>query len=159
VRLPLLALPVLALVPAPVRATPPTACVDPLADARALLAPTTPRDLRTSRIVDLDGDGRRDWLVWDQASCGSGGCDFHVYVTGHGCARWAGWLRGRAVTPLRTRHAGVRDLTATETGGALSWTDARAEHDGRIYRIQERDCTLTAGEDAPRCAAWHPRMP
>lgn len=147
----------LAVFPAPARAVPEPSCVDPVRDAIVRLAPSSPDAIQISRLADLDADGRRDLLVWDSGSCGSGGCDFHVSLTNHGCPRWAGWLRGQRVTALRSRHAGVRDLIATESGGSLSWTDARAEHDGVLYQVRERDCSLTAGAESPTCTDWRLR--
>lgn len=152
-----IALAALVIAPASARAVPPTSCVDPIGDARVRLAPEPPSELAHRRLPDLDGDGRRDALVWESGTCGSGGCDFHVYLTNHGCPRWSGWLRGREVTALRTRHAGVRDLAATETGGALSWTESVAEHDGELYRVRARDCDLRAGDESPRCGAFTER--
>lgn len=152
-----IALAALSLAPTGARAVPPAFCVDPIGDARARLAPEPPSELARKRLPDLDADGRRDVLVWDGGTCGSGGCDFHAYLTNHGCPRWSGWLRGREVTALRTRHAGIRDLTATETGGAFSWTQSVAEHDGELYRVRARDCDQRDGDDAPRCGAWAAR--
>jgi len=145
------------LAPQAARAVPRSSCADPLRDARARLAPDSWSRLVSKRLPDLDGDGRRDMLVWDDGTCGSGGCDFHVYLTNHGCPRWSGRLRGREVRALPSRHAGIRDLTATETGGALSWTESIAEHDGALYRIRERQCEERVGKGSPRCDAWRTR--
>lgn len=150
----------LALPPAAAPAADPgDACVEPHLDILGRVGADARDRLDFALVPDLDGDRRRDLLLWDGGTCGSGGCTVHVYLTNRGCARWGGWIRGVAPVALRSRHGGVRDLRTHENGGALSWTESIAEHDGHEYRVRERDCTQPVEPGPPRCSDFRPRAP
>lgn len=94
------------------------------------------RSFRSARY-DLDGDGGKEALVLstDPASCGSGGCAFHVLAFRHG--RWT-IVSGSTVTraPIRvlaTSSQGWRDLGVAIGGGGMRPAMVRLRFNGRRY--------------------------
>jgi hypothetical protein len=92
-------------------------------------------------FVDLDGDGRREAIVWARGAsrCGSGGCDLEIFVRGK-----SGW-RLRSFTSvtrppiklLKSRTHGWRDLAALEAGGGIVRPyEARLRFNGKDYEIE-----------------------
>jgi hypothetical protein len=138
---------------APPSSAPPIAfsgpCVDPIADARHRERDPS-RGAVVRRAIDFDGDGVRDYAVAPVGTCGSGGCDWHLYVARGRCGHWVGWLRGREIAAERTVTHGFRVVHTEEWGGTSSWTERRAEFDGTSYHSVERDCV---GSPA-RCRSW-----
>ena len=150
-----------AVLPAPTLA----ACVDPSADvlARASCTGAEPgcERLRIETISDLDGDGVDDDLVAQDEYCGAtGNCSYTVYLSGHGCTRWAGEVGGVAVEPTAVTHGGVRDLAGYWKGGcvAMEGTGTTWAFDGRQYRAID-SYTCACPWDAPPDPARDPRCP
>jgi hypothetical protein len=73
-------------------------------------------------LVDLNGDGRNEAVVWARdANCGTGGCDLRIFVR-----RKSGWKRISYFTltrppikVLRTRSHGWLDLSSWQAGGGI----------------------------------------
>jgi hypothetical protein len=90
-------------------------------------------------LVDLNGDGRNEAVVWarDNRTCGTGGCDLQVFVH-----KKSGWQLVSSTTITRppikvlsTRTHGWRDLAALQAGGGIVRPyDARLQYDGKQYR-------------------------
>ncbi len=98
-------------------------------DERVLDCATGTRDGRSEfrddwvrvRRVDLDGDGRRDWLLEGRAPClhADGVSDWWVYAEEGGHRRLLGTQRAvRAVEVLESRSGGFADLRVVASGGA-----------------------------------------
>lgn len=90
-------------------------------------------------LVDLNGDGRDEAVVWARnASCGTGGCDLNVFVH-----RKSGWDLFSSTTITRPpikllpqRHRGWRDLASWQTGGGIERPyEARLRFNGTEYEI------------------------
>lgn len=72
------------------------------------------------RRVDLDGDGRQDWLLEGRAPClsANGLSDWWIYAEEAGHRRLLGTQRAvRAVEVLGSRHAGFADLLVVAADG------------------------------------------
>ena len=72
------------------------------------------------RRVDLDGDGRQDWLLEGRAPClqGDGVADWWIYAEGDGQRRLIGTQRAvRAVEVLKSRSDGFADLLVVAPDG------------------------------------------
>jgi hypothetical protein len=88
--------------------------------------------------IDLDGDGRKEWVVWSSGSsiCGSGGCDLEIYVRYE-----SGWrlfsdtgLTRLPIKVLKTRTNGWLDLAAWASGGGIEHPyEARLRFTGTAY--------------------------
>ncbi len=117
------------------QATPPThstaSCVDPLVDARTRGGDTGAPSL--DEHVDLDGHAPIDRAIALPGTCGSGGCDYALYVMHAGCGVWVGSVRGRTVAPIRHTTHGLRDLAVVEYAGSCDVLEQRAVFDGRTY--------------------------
>jgi hypothetical protein len=134
------------------------ACVDPHADARKRFACLEGGcTLYDDSPGDLDGDGVADVLVaWDDLCGVTGNCPFFVYLSGAGCAHWAGEVGGVSVSAEATRHAGVRDLGGYWKGGcvAMEGTGSTWAFDGTQYRtIDSYECECPDEDAGPRAAA------
>ena len=73
------------------------------------------------RRVDLDGDGRQDWLLEGRAPClhADGLSDWWIYAEEDGHRRLIGTQRAaRAVEVLKTRSGGFADLLVVTPDGA-----------------------------------------
>ena len=73
------------------------------------------------RRVDLDGDGRRDWLLEGRAPClrADGVSDWWIYAEEGGRRRLIGTQRAvRTVEVLASRSGGFADLRVVAPGGA-----------------------------------------
>ncbi len=73
------------------------------------------------RRVDLDGDGRQDWLLEGRAPClhADGVSDWWIYAEQDGHRRLIGTQRAvRAVEVLKTRSGGFADLLVVSPDGA-----------------------------------------
>jgi hypothetical protein len=74
-------------------------------------------------LVDLNGDGRNEAVVWasDSRICGTGGCNLDVFV--YRKSRWRLFSSTTITRPpiklLVSRHLGWRDLAAWEAGGGI----------------------------------------
>jgi hypothetical protein len=140
-------------------------CVDPESDARLRLgADAQGEGLRVEHAADLDGDGVLDPFVTHEVFCGTGGCDWHLYVARASCAVHVGELF--AVLPLTTstKSLGLFDLVGSVRNGCagMARTDFVASFDGARYRIvRERACTCpdldegTAPDPDATCEDWH----
>jgi hypothetical protein len=147
------------------RAAPRPSCPTPEQDLarRAGLDVNVPWGLRFVRErLDLDGDGVADLLLSTNAQCGSGGCDWHVYLRPGACARWQGRAFGRfeGTQPGPTR---LRDLVVAPHSGACDAEEVVLRHDGRQYRphaSRRCRCVEIQGDRAPRpgegCTPWRP---
>jgi hypothetical protein len=129
--------------PRPVLALP-GACVDPAVDAVARLGPDADAaGLRTEANVDLDGDGTLDPLITHGNFCGTGGCNWQLYVARGACGHFVGELFG--VLPM-VRDSVSRGLVDLEIGardgcGGMARTETRVRFDGRAYVAAElRKC-------------------
>lgn len=141
-------------------------CVDPEKDARLRLgADAQGEGLRVERAADLDGDGVLDPFVTHEVFCGTGGCDWHLYVARGACAIHVGELF--AVLPLATttQRFGLFDLVGTVRNGCagMARTDFVATFDGARYRIvRERACACpdldegASPDPDATCEDWHP---
>lgn len=151
--------------PKPPKLELPGSCVDPERDARTRLGTDAQGDgLRVERNVDLDDDGVVDPFVTHEVFCGTGGCDWHLYVQRGACAHHVGELF--VVLPLatKTKRFGLVDLTGTVRKGCagMARTDVVASFDGARYRVvRERKCDCP-DEDHPgvpdpdtSCEDWH----
>jgi hypothetical protein len=140
----------------------PGACVNPADDTVARLGPDTDVEgLRTERTVDLDGDGTPDPMVTHGSFCGTGGCNWQLYVTRGGCAHFVGELFGL----LPTVHGGVSsglvelEIAARDGCGGMARTETRARFDGHAYVPSEiRKCrcpdSSEDGADEPDPEKW-----
>ncbi|WEK46628.1 MAG: hypothetical protein P0Y56_16725 [Candidatus Andeanibacterium colombiense] len=91
-------------------------------------------------LADLNGDGRREALVWTSARgiCGTGGCRLAVFERGK-----AGWqpVSGTAATRLPIRILASRtrrwnDLGVVEAGGGIREPyEGRLRFDGKHYDV------------------------
>ena len=73
------------------------------------------------RRIDLDGDGRQDWLLEGRAPClhADGLSDWWIYAEEGGHRRLIGTQRAvRAVEVLKTRSGGFSDLLVVAPDGA-----------------------------------------
>lgn len=74
-------------------------------------------------LVDLNGDGRNEAVVWarDRDNCGSSGCGLEVFV--HGKSGWREAIDGATTRPpikiLPTKTRGWRDLSSLQYGGGI----------------------------------------
>lgn len=91
-------------------------------------------------LVDLNGDGRKEAVVWsrDQFRCGSGGCELEIFV--HDQSAWRLFSTTEVTRPpimlLPTRTRGWRDLSAWEAGGGIERPyEAPVRFDGTEYSI------------------------
>lgn len=137
----------------------PGPCVDPASDARASFGPDADEGgLRVERPLDLDGDGVLDPLVTHAAFCGTGGCDFRLYVARGTCAHRVGAMFGSTPAALSERSHGLVDLqSAARNGcGGLARTESRARFDGSAYVVyEERTCSCPdEGEMEAECGPW-----
>ena len=101
------------------------ACADGVADGRSAFEP----EWVLARTVDLDGDGRDDWLVEGRHAClaGNDGADWWVY---------AGDSAGRRLL-LAGQRARVVELRPAPDGG---FADLRLERtDGRSTLLRHED--------------------
>jgi hypothetical protein len=109
-------------------------------------------------LVDLNGDGRKEAIVWarDSWNCGSGGCGLDVFIDAP-----SGWRR-LSTTPitrppievLTTRTRGWRDLAAWVAGGGIPRPyEARLRFNGKRYEIEWP--ADWSGEDAPPIVEGH----
>lgn len=72
------------------------------------------------RRVDLDGDGRQDWLLEGRAPClhADGVSDWWIYAEQDGHRRLIGTQRSvRAIKVLKTRSGGFADLLVVSPDG------------------------------------------
>lgn len=147
----------------------PGSCIDPEHDARTRLGSDAQGEgLRVERRVDLDEDGIADPFVTHEVFCGTGGCDWHLYVQRGTCAYHVGEMF--AVLPLsiseKAKSLGLLDLTGTIRNGCtgVARTEVVASFDGARYRIvRERTCTCPKEDEAKdatdfdaTCEDWHP---
>jgi hypothetical protein len=98
--------------------------------------------------IDLNNDGMADAFVTGH-SCGSGGCEYEVYLSDGPCLRFAGaniFLTYR-IEPLTTFHNGARDLRAwgvnKPAGQPIPDPSTVFEFDGVMY-------TQAASAQVPR---------
>lgn len=92
-------------------------------------------------LIDLDGDGRKEALVWarDSSRCGSGGCNLDVFAPDQ-----SGWrlmstthITRPPIKVLTTKMHGWRDLAAWEAGGGIERPyEARLRFNGNGYEIE-----------------------
>ncbi|MGY1458064.1 MULTISPECIES: hypothetical protein [unclassified Luteimonas] len=104
------------------------ACDQGVVDGRSAFAP----DWVLAHRVDLDDDGRADWLVEGRHPCLSDadGADWWLYAenaAGRSLLLAAG--RARAVEALPSRSHGFRDLRLQREGDR----DLEVRHDGAVY--------------------------
>jgi hypothetical protein len=104
------------------------ACDQGVADGRSAFAP----DWVLAHRVDLDDDGRDDWLVEGRHAClaGSDGADWWLYAedaAGRRLLLAAG--RARGVDALTSRSHGFRDLHLLREGDR----DLDVRYDGAVY--------------------------
>jgi hypothetical protein len=122
----------------------PGACVDPARDAVARLG--TDADLEGVEVraeVDLDGDGTNDSFVTHPSFCGTGGCNWQLYVVRGPCGHFVGELFGLLPTARDGATAGLVELqiTARNGCGGMARTETRARFNGRLYLPSEtREC-------------------
>jgi hypothetical protein len=119
-------------------------------------------ELVVQREIDLDGDGALDPFVTSTVSCGSGGCDWVIYVEhATGCARYVGQFWGEP-TALERQPSGWVDVQLDSHGGyqMLEWIRYAGDR-YRAYRIKRcpwGDPTppFDAAPDAEDgCEEWH----
>ncbi len=119
-------------------------CVDPATDARRRLgSDAADGELRVERVVDLDGDGVDDPFVAHPAFCGTGGCQWQLYVARGACARWVGELFAIWPLPGSSKSHGLMDLDLAVRKGCAgaARTESRARFDGSRYVVTEtREC-------------------
>jgi hypothetical protein len=135
--------------------------VDPAADARASFGPDADEGgLRVERALDLDGDGVLDPFVTHASFCGTGGCDFRLYVARGACAHRVGAMFGSTPAARSERSNGLIELeNAARNGcGGLARTEARARFDGTEYVVYEqRTCSCPdEGQTDTECESWKP---
>ena len=108
---------------------------------------------------DLDGDGKPEHQVL--RGCGAtGNCDRLLYLTGAGCAHYAGILAGSLMIRLPAKSHGLPDL-ATYWVNGCGGQEGVATHlsfDGATYRaITTTQCPCGDQPDAgPRPASCPP---
>jgi hypothetical protein len=98
-------------------------------------------------LVDLNGDGRNESIVWarDGRICGTGGCDLQVFI--HGKSGWREFssttITRLPIKLLNQRHHGWRDLTAWAAGGGIKRPyEARLRFNGKEYeQVEPADWT------------------
>jgi hypothetical protein len=130
-----------------------SACVDPFADALVRMrrfAPDQPigrAELVDAALLDLDGDGTRDFFVTTEPWCGSGGCPYWLYVRERTCGRFVGRVEGRDFAARPPGRNGLFDLHYTWWLGCCRKVEQSGHFDGRHYQVSERECSL--GPDGP----------
>ena len=141
-------------------------CVDPQKDARLRLGPDAQGEgLRVERTSDLDDDGVLDPFVTHEVFCGTGGCDWHLYVARGPCAYHVGEIFTMLPLTLSSKRLGLFDLTGTIRNGCagMARTDFVATFDGARYGVvRERTCTCPDVDEGASpdpdatCEDWHP---
>jgi hypothetical protein len=134
-------------------------CVaDPLADAARIIIerhgqevseqlgrPALRADVAKSKadlqsLPDLDGDGVEESEVTESCCWGVHASLHLLYLSNHGCRRFAGELLDSELSALDTAHAGVRDLEARWSNGCagadFAWT--RYRWNGRAYGVADK---------------------
>lgn len=161
--------------PARARPTPrpalvlPGDCVNPTEDAVERLGPDASGEAaRVEREVDLDADGTPDQMVTHTSFCGTGGCNWHVYVMRGACGHHVGELFGLLPIARATATNGLSELELTVRSGCagMARTELRARFDGAQYSPYEtRTCRCPEpGEEGASeietdperwCDEWH----
>jgi hypothetical protein len=122
----------------------PGACVDPARDAVARLGTDADLEgLETRAEIDLDGDGTNDSFLTHPSFCGTGGCNWQLYVTRGSCGHFVGELFGLLPTAREGATAGLVELEirARNGCGGMARTETRARFNGRFYAAAEtREC-------------------
>ena len=83
-------------------------------------------------LVDLNGDGRNEAVVWarDNSNCGTGGCDLAIFV--HARSGWRLFSTVATTRPpielLGTRNHGWHDIGVWNSGGGI-----RHPYEGRVH--------------------------
>ncbi len=146
----------------------PGPCVDPEADALTRFGPDADREgAHIERTVDLDGDGTLDPMVTHASFCGTGGCNWQLYVARGECAHHVGELFGLLPTARTDVTSGLVELeiAARDGCGGMARTELRARFDGHTYVPAEtRKCRCPepsddAVDDADPekwCDPWRP---
>lgn len=143
----------------------PGPCVDPIEDAARIFGSDADREgMRVERTVDLDGDGELDPFVTHTSFCGTGGCNWQIYVARGTCAHHVGELFGVLPIARSARRHGLVELEITERNGCagMARTEVRARFDGTSYAAYlSRTCRCPdeADDDAPVdperfCETW-----
>lgn len=138
----------------------PADCDSPLEAARKLLVAESPGSETTGAEVteplDFDGDGRKDAAVTFRESCGSGGCDYWLFLWDGGCARFVGKLFGQELLPRGRGPDGSLVLGTEAYAGSVEWLEQEARRDGRgMYSVfRERTCVATSDRPGQKCSAW-----
>ena len=144
----------------------PGPCVDPVPDAGARLGSDADlAGMRVDRSFDLDADGVPDPFVTHPIFCGTGGCDWNLYVQRGACAHHVGRVFAVLPLPQTLRHRGLVDLLGAARNGCagLARTESLLVFDGDHYRIaRERRCGCPSPDrpGAPDpdalCEQWRP---
>jgi len=146
----------------------PGSCVDPAKDTVMRLGVDADlADLQTQQNVDLDADGTLDPFVTHANFCGTGGCNWQLYVSRGSCAHFVGELFGLLPTVRDGVSRGLVELqiTARNGCGGMARTETRARFDGVKYAASEvRTCRcpeaseeVTDDTDPDKwCEPWRP---
>jgi hypothetical protein len=92
-------------------------------------------------LVDLNGDGRNEAVVWARdANCGAGGCDLEIFT--HTKSGWREFSSTTITRPpimlLAQHHHGWRDLAAWAAGGGIKRPyEERLRFNGTKYEAVE----------------------
>jgi hypothetical protein len=113
-------------------------------------------------LPDLDGDGAEETEVTEDCCWGVYASLHVLYLSSHGCLRFAGELVDSELSALDTAHAGVRDLEATWSNGCagqdFAWT--RYRWNGKTYGVADKAtcwfCTDRSVSVPPPGANRHP---
>ena len=117
-----------------------------------------------STFEDLDGDGIDELMVTDGYSHGVLAGLHALYLSNHGCPRFAGTLLAAEPEALGSRTKGLRDLEGRHASGCAGWIFARDLYkwNGSRYAIADHaSCDLCAAangqeEQVPVSTNLHP---
>ena len=142
----------------------PGPCVDPVRDARRRLG--SDADAAGVRVdaLDLDDDGTPDPIVTHESFCGTGGCDWQLYVARGACAHFVGSMFTVWPLPQSRAHHGLVDLLAVVRNGCAgaARTEQETSFDGTRYVVvRQRSCRCPEPSDHPgevdpdaSCGEW-----
>lgn len=123
-------------------------CNQIIRDNESLQEPWIKRFEFKSFYVDLNNDGNKEVIVWNNTICGSSGCEIYLYTKNQQGFKklWGEDIGWAPIIILNSRKTGWRDIAFQIAGGGVNPHFQILQFSKGVYKFKDRQKEQPTGQ-------------